>query len=90
MAEKWLTPPIQAEMFDAIQDSRKFHYAEERSNMLEWISTINTGEMHANILTEAGHIVGGDWLLRSKLFKGWKDGAFHRVWYAGDRGYPPL
>ena len=90
-AEKWLNDRIPGEIFDAVQVTRRFHCDEERSDILEWISTINAEEMHTNILTQADDIVvGGDWLLKSELFNSWKGNAFNRVWYTGDRGYSPF
>lgn len=58
----------------------------ERNDMLDWLSPLNSFDMHQRVKKQAGDFVtGGKWLLESKLFERWKTQEVNRIWYTGDR-----
>ncbi|KAG8160792.1 hypothetical protein KVR01_009056 [Diaporthe batatas] len=59
----------------------------QRDEMLDWLSVLEAPKMHEKVVSEVPKVsVGGNWLLRSELFRAWKEQDVNRIWYTGDPG----
>lgn len=61
------------------KEHQQWHAAEENSKILRWLSHLNFGEKHRDILSKL-HPGTGQWLLDSDQFKAWRN---------GHQDYPP-
>ena len=60
----------------------------ERDDILDWLSPLNFAGVHRELEERVPTTsIAGRWLLRSELFKRWRDQDVNMLWYVGKREF---